>query len=1101
MDKAKRLIMLLVVLIAICLPLASCGDDSLEIVFMVDGVEYQRVVTDGESEITLPSDPVKEGFEFVGWFLNEEKINEKTFIEDSYSGTVTVTATFVPHVHTEVTVKGYAPTCTVDGLSDGIKCTVCNEIIIAQEPIKAAGHTEEIFAAVAPTCTKTGLTEGKKCSVCDEVLVAQEVVPVKGHTEEILASVAPTCTKTGLTEGEKCSVCGDILVAQEVVPAKGHTEETLAAVAPTCTKTGLTEGKKCSVCGEVLVAQKIVSATGHTEAVITGYDATCTADGLTNGTRCTVCKEITKAQTVIKASGHKTVTIYGKAATCTDDGLTSGVKCTVCNEFTVSQEVIPARGHIERDIIGKDATCTEDGTTNGKSCRICLVVTVEQEVIPALGHSEITIAGRDATCTVNGFTDGVKCSRCKLTLVSQKVINAKGHTEVIVNGYAATCTNNGLTDGIACSACNEVIRAGVPIKALGHSKSKGYCTICNERIPSVGLALELRDDGYYVIGLGTCTDTEIIIPEEHNGTAVVGIGDQAFYDDKNYSSHITLVDIPDSVTYIGRSAFLHCNNLVYAKLPNKLAFIGESAFGYCESLVSISIESPLITTIPARLFNNCKRLESVALSDSISEIGSYAFYNCKLLSDINITASITTIGTYAFYDCESLISADLSSVKDISTYAFFGCKALCSLTLCEELTSIGISSFGLCEGLTEIHLPDSLKHIQGTAFYQCTNISGSVTIPEGVSTIGTGIFWGCTKITEIRYNAISPTCENYVFSNVGDPSVGVRVIIGKDVTVIPGYLFAKGSYNNISPNVISLEFEEGSKCTDIQNFAFYGCEPLKTVYLPSSIKSIGSSAFAGCTGMSYLYFSHTADWYDWDHSRYPVSENAFTNIGKNSDELTVVIGKDTTFIHNNTFYNTGITEVIFEEDSLCTRIGGLAFAYCYSLKSITFGEGIQTVGYYAFDKCTALTAVHARDLDAFCGINYTDLSDNISVVNEGSNPLYYAKTLYYNGAPVTELVISNNVTKIGCGAFYGCTSITSVYIPESVIEIGNFAFYGCTGLRSATFSVTSGWYEYDNAEDTTRGTQIFLPKKVGNTTIPNHRVLNELCVYYYWKRY
>ena len=124
-------------------------------------------------------------------------------------------------------------------------------------------HTEEILPAVPATCTETGLTEGKKCSVCGEILIAQEVVPALGHTEEVLPAVPATCTETGLTEGKKCSVCGEILIAQEVVPALGHTEEILPAVPATCTETGLTEGKKCSVCNEILIAQEVVPALGH----------------------------------------------------------------------------------------------------------------------------------------------------------------------------------------------------------------------------------------------------------------------------------------------------------------------------------------------------------------------------------------------------------------------------------------------------------------------------------------------------------------------------------------------------------------------------------------------------------------------------------------------------------------------------------------------------------------------------------------------------------------------------------------------------------------------------------------------------------------------
>ncbi|MBR2446720.1 MAG: hypothetical protein IKB28_08690 [Clostridia bacterium] len=80
----------------------------------------------------------------------------------------------------------------------------------------------ESIPAVEATCTETGLTEGKKCSVCGEVLEAQEVIPVAGHTEEAVPGKAATCTETGLTEGKKCSVCGEVLVKQEVVDALGH---------------------------------------------------------------------------------------------------------------------------------------------------------------------------------------------------------------------------------------------------------------------------------------------------------------------------------------------------------------------------------------------------------------------------------------------------------------------------------------------------------------------------------------------------------------------------------------------------------------------------------------------------------------------------------------------------------------------------------------------------------------------------------------------------------------------------------------------------------------------------------------------------------------
>jgi len=153
-----------------------------------------------------------------------------------------------------------APTCTEGGYTT-YTCS-CGDSYVADETAPL-GHTEEVIPGKEATCTETGLTEGKKCAVCGEIIVAQEEIPALGHTEEIIPGKEATCTETGLTEGKKCAVCGVILVEQEEIPALGHTEEIIPGKEATCTETGLTEGKKCSVCGEIIVAQEEIPALGH----------------------------------------------------------------------------------------------------------------------------------------------------------------------------------------------------------------------------------------------------------------------------------------------------------------------------------------------------------------------------------------------------------------------------------------------------------------------------------------------------------------------------------------------------------------------------------------------------------------------------------------------------------------------------------------------------------------------------------------------------------------------------------------------------------------------------------------------------------------------
>ena len=228
-------------------------------------------------------------------------------------------------------------TCTKEGEKTWT-CSRCGATKTDTFPAK--GHSPVSIPAVAATCTATGLTEGSQCSVCGEILKAQETVPATGHTPAAIPAVAPTCTETGLTEGEKCSVCGEILKAQETVAATGHAWSDWATqIEATCTDGGI-EIRTCLSCGTE--ETRSTDALGHAPVTIPGSDPTCEADGYTDGETCDRCGFVLKEREVLPAIGHEWD--EGQVTREPQD-FTPGVRTFTCQHdpsHTRTEEIDPA---------------------------------------------------------------------------------------------------------------------------------------------------------------------------------------------------------------------------------------------------------------------------------------------------------------------------------------------------------------------------------------------------------------------------------------------------------------------------------------------------------------------------------------------------------------------------------------------------------------------------------------------------------------------------------------------------------------------------------------------------------------------------------------
>lgn len=182
------------------------------------------------------------------------------------------------------------------------------------------------------------------------------------------------------------------------------------------------------------------------------------------------------------------------------------------------------------------------------------------------------------------------------------------------------------------------------------------CSFCGKSA-SEGLFFSLQGNEYTLIDIGTCEDTDIIIPKTYNGYPVSAIGDRAFSD----CSLLTKVTIPDSITSIGNAAFYRCSGLASIILPNNLKSIGDYAFNECSKLRIIIIPNS-ITSIGDYAFGYCNSLTSVIWNaENCTNIGldyryNSIFLNCLNLTNITIGDNVKAVSYRMFNGCSGLIN-------------------------------------------------------------------------------------------------------------------------------------------------------------------------------------------------------------------------------------------------------------------------------------------------------------------------------------------------------------------------------------------------------------------------------------------------------------
>lgn len=386
-------------------------------------------------------------------------------------------------------------------------------------------------------------------------------------------------------------------------------------------------------------------------------------------------------------------------------------------------------------------------------------------------------------------------------------------------------------------------------------------------------------------------------------SGIITLEEFVFFDCFNLKEIIlseTITEIPDGfcrrcqclekinlshVQFIGTSAFSECSNLDAGNLS---AEIDKCAF---EGTAIRNLDIKDISKLDEGVYQNCENLESVTINGD-GAIPNGLFSRCKNLKNVTINEGITAVGDAAFFNTavEKIILP--STVIVVRTEAFRDCRQLREVVLNDGLKTISESAFKRTENLSEISIPDSVKHI-GSGCFACSGIK-SVKLPE--NNAFTAILWetffGCQNLETVKLPDSVNAIDDYAFSEC----TSLKNINLEKIGRIGPSAFAKTALEKITLTVMGTGSRAFAQCENlkeadlsgavankISSYLFFECKNLSKVSLPKEqIKEFDDSCFCN-TAIKEITF---------DAKNVVVGSNAFgmTNLKKvviseNSDDI------------------------------------------------------------------------------------------------------------------------------------------------------------------------------------------------------------------------
>ena len=321
-----------------------------------------------------------------------------------------------------------------------------------------------------------------------------------------------------------------------------------------------------------------------------------------------------------------------------------------------------------------------------------------------------------------------------------------------------------------------------------------------------------------------------------------------------------------------------------------------------------------------------------------------------------------------------------------------------------------------------------------SAFYGCYSLS-EIFIPSSVTSIGDRAFCGCSSLKYISIPK-SVICLN------GNPFAEWN---GKLECLTPNYIYEDDIlFNKDKSRIISFRNQNvksyiiPSSVTSIGDSAFYRCISLSEIFIPSSVTSIGNWAFSCCDSLKYISIPKSViclngnPFAKWDGKLKCLSPNFVYEDG-------ILFNKDKSRIIS--FRNQNIKSYVIP--SSVTSIGDSAFYRCISLSEIVIPPSVASIGDWAFSCCYSLSEIVIPSSVTSIGDSAFLCCASLSEIFIPSNVTSIGDWAFYGCYSLSEIVIPSSVTSIGDCAFCSCDSLSEIVIPSSVTNIGDWAFYDC----------------------------------------------------------